>query len=99
MSGDGRSGLPKPRSITSAPARRASTFNESMIVKTYGGRAVIRRNSITPTLPARSLASREGFGSQKRGTDRPGRWPERRQPNRRTAAGDHRRIGGERAAY
>src|SRR3954470_15563074 len=46
MSGEGMSGLPKPRSITSAPARRASTFRPLMIVKTYGGRLVIRRNSI-----------------------------------------------------
>ncbi len=46
MSGEGRSGLPNPRSITSMPARRASTFSESMIVKTYGGSPVIRRNSI-----------------------------------------------------
>ena len=32
------SGLPNPRSITSMPARRASIFRPSMIVKTYGGR-------------------------------------------------------------
>src|SRR4051794_32084963 len=40
------SGLPKPRSITSTPARRASIFKLLMIVKTYGGRLVMRRNSI-----------------------------------------------------
>src|SRR4051812_1766767 len=49
-SGDGRSGLPNPRSTTSTPARRASTFNPSMMVKTYGGRFVIRRNSMGRTL-------------------------------------------------
>ena len=32
--GDGRSGLPNPRSMTSTPARRASTFRPSMMVKT-----------------------------------------------------------------
>src|SRR5436305_13147425 len=36
-SGDGMSGLPKPRSITSSPARRAAIFSPSMMVKTYGG--------------------------------------------------------------
>src|SRR5215218_6585979 len=40
------SGLPNPRSITSAPARRASIFRLLMIVNTYGGRLVMRRNSI-----------------------------------------------------
>ena len=45
--GDGMSGLPKPRSITSAPARRASIFRLLMIVNTYGGRFVMRRNSMT----------------------------------------------------
>jgi hypothetical protein len=45
-SGEGMSGFPKPRSMTSSPARRAAIFNASMIVKTYGGRALIRRNSI-----------------------------------------------------
>ena len=32
--------------MTSSPARRASTFSQSMIVKTYGGSEVIRRNSM-----------------------------------------------------
>src|SRR4051812_36697325 len=40
------SGLPKPKSMTSTPARRASIFKLLMIVKTYGGRLVMRRNSI-----------------------------------------------------
>src|SRR5690349_19382989 len=40
------SGLPKPRSMTSTPARRCSSFSPSMIVKTYGGNPVIRRNSM-----------------------------------------------------
>ena len=44
--GEGMSGLPKPRSITSTPARRASIFRLLMIVNTYGGRLVMRRNSI-----------------------------------------------------
>ena len=48
ISGEGRSGLPKPRSTTSRPARRASRLSPSMIVKTYGGRPGIRRNSIPP---------------------------------------------------
>src|SRR5581483_9471225 len=47
MPGDGTSGLPNPRSMTSSPARRASIFSESMMPKTYGGRALIRRNSMT----------------------------------------------------
>src|SRR5215510_12367673 len=51
-SGDGTSGLPNPRSTTSSPARRASIFRASMIPKTYGGSALIRRNSIAPTVPA-----------------------------------------------
>src|SRR4051812_16416044 len=38
IGGDGMSGLPKPRSTMSRPARRASDFRESMIGKTYGGR-------------------------------------------------------------
>ena len=45
-SGEGRSGLPKPRSMTSRPARRASSFSASMCAKTYGGSPLIRRNSI-----------------------------------------------------
>jgi hypothetical protein len=45
-SGEGMSGLPKPRSTMSRPARRASDLSESMIVKTYGGRPGMRRNSI-----------------------------------------------------
>jgi len=44
--GDGMSGFPKPRSMTSWPARRASIFSASMVAKTYGGSALIRRNSI-----------------------------------------------------
>src|SRR5580658_2080794 len=50
-SGDGISGLPKPMSITSRPARRASSRSSLMIPKTYGGRPVIRRNSIQARLP------------------------------------------------
>ena len=32
--GDGRSGLPKPKSMMSSPARRPATFSVSMMVKT-----------------------------------------------------------------
>src|SRR4051794_14492655 len=46
-SGEGMSGLPKPRSMTSSPARRAATLSPSMMVKTYGGSELIRRNSIS----------------------------------------------------
>src|SRR5437762_9113790 len=45
MSGDGMSGLPKPRSTTSSPARRASIFNASITPNTYGGSELILRNS------------------------------------------------------
>ena len=34
ISGDGMSGLPKPRSMMSSPARRAASFRESMAAKT-----------------------------------------------------------------
>src|SRR5215831_8600989 len=50
MSGDGRSGFPNPRSTTSSPARRASIFSESITPKTYGGRPLMRRNSIAGTV-------------------------------------------------
>src|SRR6476469_8128565 len=46
IAGEGMSGLPKPRSTTSTPARRASIFRLLMIVNTYGGRLVMRRNSM-----------------------------------------------------
>src|SRR5438105_36752 len=41
------SGLPKPRSITSSPARRSSSFSRSISAKAYGGRREIRRSSTT----------------------------------------------------
>src|SRR5712691_7613340 len=41
------SGLPKPRSTTSSPARRSSSFSRSISAKAYGGRLEIRRSSIT----------------------------------------------------
>src|SRR5438105_4319599 len=50
------SGLPKPRSITSSPARRSSSLSWSVCAKTYGGSSVTRRNSIT--------AGRAGRGCQ-----------------------------------
>src|SRR5678816_468919 len=40
------SGLPNPRSTTSSPARRAAILSASMMPKTYGGSALMRRNSI-----------------------------------------------------
>src|SRR4051812_19710773 len=43
---DGMSGLPKPRSITSSPARRSSIFSASIWANAYGGRLPMRRNSI-----------------------------------------------------
>src|SRR6476661_8624625 len=54
MAGDGMSGLPKPRSTTSTPARRASIFRLLMIVNTYGGKLVMRRNSMAATVLAPS---------------------------------------------
>ena len=49
-SGEGRSGLPKPRSMTSRPSRRATAFRSLMVANTYGGRPLIRRNSMPPRL-------------------------------------------------
>ena len=56
--GDARSGLPKPRSITSSPARRSSSFSWSVTAKTYGGSDGTRRNSIAPK-PAAVALGRE----------------------------------------
>src|SRR4051812_22771407 len=66
ISGDGMSGLPNPRSMTSTPARRASIFRLLMIVNTYGGKLVMRRKSIAaitlvPPLP-RLAATYEMIG-------------------------------------
>ena len=52
--------------MTSTPARRASTFSESMIVKTYGGSWVMRRNSMPPTVFDGRRPSRELPGSRRR---------------------------------
>ncbi len=57
------SGLPKPRSMTSAPARRASTFRPLMIVKTYGGRLVMRRKSTRPAYFGAPTQRRHNAGS------------------------------------
>src|SRR5947209_14096889 len=80
MSGDGMSGLPNPRSITSSPARRAAILRPSMMVKTYGGRALMRRNSIAAwRLPGGrrrlgEILEHPGVGSDvERRADRPGR--------------------------
>ena len=70
IAGDGMSGLPKPRSITSTPARRASTFRLLMIVKTYGGRFEIRRNSMRPE---RTAGVCSDFGKNAPMAKRPGR--------------------------
>src|SRR6185436_11851740 len=59
--GDGRSGLPKPRSITSSPARRSSRLSSSTAAKTYGGRSGMRRNSIV-----RTVRQRDGGGPRRR---------------------------------
>ena len=45
-SGEGISGLPNPRSITSSPARRSSRVRSRMTANTYGGRSSMRLNSI-----------------------------------------------------
>src|SRR5438105_10254706 len=55
------SGLPKPRSMTSSPARRASAFRPSMMLRTYGGSPVMRRNSIAPRV-TEALARSRPFG-------------------------------------
>ena len=44
-SGDGMSGLPNARSITSSPARRNCIFSASICANAYGGSALMRRNS------------------------------------------------------
>ena len=65
--GDGMSGLPKPRSITSMPARRASIFSPSMIVKTYGGRpgdaAELHAPNGTPAALRQGRPTRAGAGA------------------------------------
>ena len=54
-------GVAEPRSITSTPARRASIFRLLMIVKTYGGRLVMRRNSMPLDATARRLCPADGM--------------------------------------
>src|SRR5215831_12787619 len=43
--GVGPSGLPMDRSMTSSPARRAAIFSSLVMLKTYGGRRLMRENS------------------------------------------------------
>ena len=74
-SGEGRSGLPKPRSITSSPARRSSSFSSLIAAKTYGGRLPTRRSSI------REPPAGRGEPSPRRGWRPRGRAP-RRSPLR-----------------
>src|SRR5580704_10065181 len=45
-SGDGRSGFPNPRSMTSRPLRREAALRSLMVANTYGGNPLMRRNSI-----------------------------------------------------
>ena len=68
MSGDGMSGLPKPRSMMSTPRRRASTFSSSITLKTYGGRFEMRRNSTRPMVATRPLAADPGPISRRSAT-------------------------------
>src|SRR6476646_7232812 len=56
ISGEGMSGLPKPRSITSRPSRRNSRFSWSTVAKTYGGRSSIRQNFISKSIVRRAMA-------------------------------------------
>ena len=56
-SGEGRSGLPNPRSITSSPARRSSSFSSLIAAKTYGGRLPTRRSSIRESPAGRDAPS------------------------------------------
>src|SRR5499427_7823927 len=44
--GVGPSGLPMLMSITSSPARRAAIFSSLVMLKTYGGRRLMRANSL-----------------------------------------------------
>src|SRR5262245_55047177 len=61
-SGDGRSGLPKPRSTTSSPARRSSSVRSRIVAKTYGGSESMRRRSISKrrSVPDSGLAPDSG---------------------------------------
>src|SRR5690348_12819056 len=70
--------------MTSSPARRASIFSESMMVKTYGGRELIRRNSMGPRVPGGPRppgtgcsARRRRLHGAERSTDGSGVGPER----------------------
>src|ERR1700722_14823420 len=64
MSGLGMSGLPNPMSMTSSPAWRAWSRSWLMMAKTYGGRPLMRRNSIgIPRLPALFCRARQ-FGHE-----------------------------------
>src|SRR2546423_495814 len=67
------SGLPNPRSTTSAPARRASIFRPSLTPNTYGGRALIRRTGAPGAEPDGRLAWTDVGAVALRAGDRPGR--------------------------
>src|ERR1700722_3083606 len=55
-SGEGRSGFPNPRSMTSRPLRRAAALRSLMVANTYGGNPLMRRNSIVEVYdPGRAL--------------------------------------------
>src|SRR3954454_8132630 len=65
-SGEGMSGLPNARSITSSPARRAAIFKASISARTYGGRPVMRRNSMKQILLLRGRTSTYAIRDQDR---------------------------------
>src|SRR3954452_8816701 len=64
ISGEGRSGLPKPKSMTSAPPRRASCLRPLMTPRTYGGMPLMRRNSMPPRVDGRAAGSRSLAAAQ-----------------------------------
>src|SRR5262245_43719693 len=67
------SGLPKPRSMTSSPARRSSCFSRSTVATAYGGSESLRLNSptrppavrIPPIVSARGLHRRRRHGRRR----------------------------------
>src|SRR5664280_2410592 len=71
-SGEGRSGLPNPMSITSRPSRRPTSRRSLMVANTYGGRLLIRRNSMdqgyrppsAPVTPDTSGSHRQCHGAR-----------------------------------
>src|SRR6185436_9296846 len=64
--GDGMSGLPNARSITSLPPRRNSIFNASICANAYGGSALMRRNSIADKVSHADRRDRDAFRRRSR---------------------------------